>query len=82
MELAPQYPENRLNLIEAYSDWGEPTRAYREFQILEDIWPAARTNLVGKAWAASWADWEPRLKKLKKKIEEPTKPLGAPREKR
>jgi len=81
VELAPQYPENRLNLIEAYLNWGERTGAYREFQILEEVWPAARTNFVGEAWAVSWADWEPRLKKLKKKIEEPTKPLGAPREK-
>jgi tetratricopeptide (TPR) repeat protein len=80
VELAPQYPENRLSLIEAYLNWGEPTGAYRELQILEAAWPAARTNFVGEAWASSWADWEPRLKKLKKKLEEPTKPLGAPRE--
>ena len=81
VELAPQYPENRLNLIEAYMKWGERTGAYRELQTLEAAWPAARTNFVGEAWAASWADWEPRLKKLKKKVEEPTKPLGTPREK-
>jgi tetratricopeptide (TPR) repeat protein len=80
VELAPQYPENWLALIEAYLNWGEHTGAYRELQTLEDIWPAARTNFVGAAWAASWADWEPRLKKLKKKIEEPIKPLGTPRE--
>jgi tetratricopeptide (TPR) repeat protein len=80
-DLAPQYPDNRLNLIEAYLKWGERAGAYRELQTLEAAWPAARTNFVGEAWAASWADWEPRLKKLKKKIEEPTKPLGTPREK-
>jgi len=80
VQLAPQFPENRLTLIEAYLNWGERTGAYRELQTLEDIWPAARTNFVGAAWAASWADWEPRLKKLKKKLEEPMKPLGAPRE--
>ena len=82
VELAPQYPENRLNLIETYLNWGERTGAYREFQTLESAWPAARTNFVGEAWAASWADWEPRLKKLKKKIEESPKTLGTPREKR
>ena len=59
--------------------WGERTGAYRELQTLEATWPAARTNFVGEAWAASWADWEPRLKKLKKKVEDPTKPLGTPR---
>jgi tetratricopeptide (TPR) repeat protein len=81
VELAPQYPENRLSLIEAYLKWGERTSANRELQGLEAAWPAARTNFVGEAWAASWADWDPRLKKLKKKIEEPPKALGAPREK-
>ena len=81
VELAPRYPENQLSLIEAYLTWGERAGAIREFQALEEAWPAARTNFVGAAWTASWADWEPRLKKLKKKIEEPTKPLGAPSQK-
>ena len=79
VELAPQYPENRLNLIEAYLEWGERPGAHRELQALEAAWPGARTNFVGEAWAASWADWEPRLKKLKKKIEEHSKALGTPR---
>lgn len=60
-------------------NWGERTGAWRELQTLEAAWPAARTNFVGEGWAASWADWEPRLKKLKRKVEEPTKPLGSPR---
>ena len=81
VEVAPQYPENRLSLIESYLKWGERTGAYRELQTLETAWPAARTNFIGEAWAASWADWEPRLKKLKKKVEEPTKAIGSPREK-
>jgi tetratricopeptide (TPR) repeat protein len=79
VEVAPQYPENQLNLIEAYLKWGERTGAYRELRTLEAVWPAARTNFVGEAWAASWADWEPRLKKLKKKAEESGKLLGSPR---
>jgi len=46
---------------------------------LEDLWPGARAKFVGEAWAASWADWEPRLKKLKKKIEGPPKSVGVTR---
>ena len=80
-ELAPRYPENQLNLVEALLSWGDRTNACRQFQTIEDIWPAARTNFVGAAWAASWADWEPRLKKLKKQIEDPARPLDTPREK-
>ncbi len=81
VQVAPQYPENRLCLIETYLKWGERAGARRELQALEAAWPAARTNFTGEAWAASWADWEPRLKKLKKKLEDPIKSLGSPREK-
>jgi len=79
VELAPRYPENRLNLIEAYLQWRELNNVRRELAALEEAWPSARTNFIGEAWAASWADWELRLKKLKKKVEAPPKSLGAPR---
>jgi hypothetical protein len=78
-ELAPRYPENRLNLIESYLQWGETNKAQRELAALQELWPGARTNFVGEAWASSWADWDPRLKKLQKRIEAPLKPLEAPR---
>lgn len=81
VKLAPQYPENRLNLIETYVKWGEPNAGRRELAALVQAWPSARTNLTGIAWAASWADWEPRLNKLRKKLGEPTKPLDTPRKK-
>jgi len=81
VKLAPQYPENRLNLIEAHVKWGELQSARRELTALEEIWPGARTNLAGVAWTGSWADWEPRLKKLRKKLEPSPKALDAPHEK-
>ena len=81
VQLAPQYPENGLNLIETYVKWGEPNNAQRELTALEGVWPAARTNLLGVAWTASWADWEPRLDKLRKKIGKSPKAVAAPREK-
>jgi hypothetical protein len=78
-ELAPRYPENRLNLIESYLKWGESNNAQRELAALQELWPGARTNFVGEAWAASWADWDPRLQKLQKRIEAAPRSLGAPR---
>jgi tetratricopeptide (TPR) repeat protein len=81
VELAPRYPENRLNLVESYLQWGETNNAQRELPSLQGIWSGARTNFAGEAWAASWADWDPRLKKLQKRIEAPAKSLGAPRTK-
>jgi hypothetical protein len=80
-EVAPQYPENELNLAEAYLGWGDRNEASRQLKATEATWVAARTNFVGEAWAACWADWETRLKKLQKKLSEPAKTLVAPRDK-
>jgi tetratricopeptide (TPR) repeat protein len=78
VKLAPQYPENGLNLTETYVKWGERADASRELQALTTAWPTAHTNLTGAAWAASWVDWEERLQKLKTKIGQPKPGLGAP----
>jgi tetratricopeptide (TPR) repeat protein len=66
--LAPDYPENRINLAEAYLRWNEIAGARREMKALETSLPAARTNLTGEAWAASWADWETRLAGMGRKL--------------
>ncbi len=72
VELAPEYPENRLNLIEAYLKWGDREGGRRELQAVEALWPDARTNFVGVAWTASWADWERRLEKARGKLGRPS----------
>ena len=77
--LAPQYPDNRLNLIEAFLKWGDRNGALRELKALEEFWVAARATLIGPAWASSWSDWEKRLQMAKKKIEEPSKAISSPR---
>jgi tetratricopeptide (TPR) repeat protein len=81
VELAPNYPENRLNLAEGYLKWSDRTGARRELKALQELWPKARTNFVGAAWSSSWADWEQRLKQLKKNAEEPSKGLESPHQK-
>jgi tetratricopeptide (TPR) repeat protein len=78
LKLAPQYPDNRLNLIEAYLKWGDRHDATRELKELEDALPAARAQFPGEAWASSWSDWDQRLNQVKKKIEQPPKALHAP----
>jgi tetratricopeptide (TPR) repeat protein len=64
VELAPEYPENRLNLAEASLKWRDKKLAQRELEALETLWPAAKTNFVGADWAAAWADWQPRYDRL------------------
>ena len=78
-ELAPDFPENRLNLIESYSKWGDYDAARRELKALEEVLPAARSRLTGSAWASSWADWDARLAAARKKLGEPAKKLETPR---
>jgi len=81
VKLAPQYPENRLNLAEACLHWGDLRGSRRELAALELVWPLARSNLTGVAWIGSWSDWEPRLQRLKRKLEAAPKALDAPRQK-
>ncbi len=68
-ELAPDYPENRINLAEAYLRWNEIANARQQMKQLEASLPTARTNLTGEAWAASWADWDSRLSRVQKKLQ-------------
>jgi len=80
--LAPDFPDNHLELIEGYLKWGELHKASHELNALETSWPAARAKLTGPAWAQSWADWEKQLNQFKKKIEETRDSRGAPRNRR
>lgn len=79
VELAPEYPGNRLNLGEAYLKWGEFNAALHEINALEESWPEAREKLSGENWAASWWEWERRLKTAKKRIENASKTIQPPR---
>jgi tetratricopeptide (TPR) repeat protein len=78
VELAPQYPENHLNLLEARLQWGEREAARQELKALEQDWAGARREFTGSAWAANWADWDARLQKARKRLEEAPK-LESPR---
>lgn len=58
--LAPEYPENRLNLLEARLAWREKEAVAGEVELLAELLPRARTRLTGEAWAGSWLDWDRR----------------------
>lgn len=66
-ELAPDYPENRLNLAEAYLKWRDRQPLKRELDALQKLWPAAKTNFIGPDWDAAWQDWTRREKQLRHK---------------
>ena len=65
VELAPDYPENRISLAEASLKWRDKKLAQRELDALAKLWPSAKTNFAGADWDAFWADWQPRYDKLR-----------------
>jgi tetratricopeptide (TPR) repeat protein len=67
-ELAPDFPDNRLTLAEAYWKWHDKKPLARELEAMEQLWPAARTNFAGADWAAAWSDWQPRFDKLRENV--------------
>ena len=64
IELAPGFPDNHLNLLEAYCEWKDTRGIRRELKAVAELWPVAKTNFTGETWASSWADWEKRRGEL------------------
>lgn len=81
-KLGPNYPENHLNLLEAYLKWGDKTGIQREFKLLKELWPVAKKEFSGEPWESSWLDWEKRWGKIQMKFSEPSKNLETPRQKK
>ena len=81
LKLAPDFPENRLNLIESELKWGERNPARQELASFEEGLTKARAAFTGPEWTASWADWEQRLESVKTKLEGSAKSIRSPREK-
>jgi hypothetical protein len=79
VELAPGYPDNRLNLIESYLKWGDRNGAVRELKALEAMLPEAREAFAGPAWEASWKEWNQRIVQVRPKVEKPPPSLRTPR---
>lgn len=82
VKLKPDYPENHLNLIEAYLKWGDKNGAQREFNALKQLWPLAKKQFSGASWESNWSDWETRWGKIQTKFSEPAKLIATPHEKK
>ena len=72
-ELASDYPENHLCLLEAYLKWNDQKGLRRESKVVEELLPVARKEFTGEAWEQSWADWDKRWQKVREKVREPKK---------
>src|SRR5205085_1963520 len=78
-ELAPDYPENPLNLLESYVKWADRNGIKREMKIVDELWPGARKQFNDPQWELSWADWTDRLQQVKKKASESSRAIESPR---
>lgn len=77
-QLASDYPENYLNLIESDLKWRDREAARKELAALDALWPAAKKYFAGEKWKQSWNDWSARRADMRKELEEflaPAKPL-------
>jgi len=70
VQLAPDYPDNRLNLAESYWQWKEHEAASNELKRLDALWPSAQTNFTGAAWEPSWDSWTARREAMQEKLRE------------
>jgi hypothetical protein len=68
--IAPDYPENILNLAESELIWDEKAEVRKELAALDTLWPAAQKALTGQAWEQSWDDWTKRRDVLRQKLDQ------------
>ena len=76
VKLAPEYPENQLNLTEAFLKWNESDRAKLQLNALDAIWSKAQANFTGEAWMQSWYDWSKRRAAAQKNVDEASAKTG------
>ncbi|MCP5518667.1 MAG: hypothetical protein H7A45_15565 [Verrucomicrobiales bacterium] len=69
INLAPDYVENRLNLLEALVEWGERAEAREVRAALAGRLPLAREEFAGERWAWSWQDWDRRWESVTRQID-------------
>jgi hypothetical protein len=78
-KLAPDFPENQLNLAESYLEWRENDSAKKALRAVDALWPKAQGRLVGDDWAQSWQDWSRRREAVRHKLSTPDEPVTPPK---
>lgn len=70
VELAPDFPENHLVLVETWVMWKEKKILQRDLDTLAALLPKARKQFAGEDWAAMWDDWERRWQEVQARATE------------
>lgn len=59
--IAPDYPENQINLADAHTHWRERAEAEKAFHAVQKIWLGVETNFPGIEWQGLRNEWRRRL---------------------
>jgi len=69
IELAPEYPDNQISLVESYIEWGELKNARAAISRAESPLRQARLKFMGERWRDSWRDWDNRWERIRRKTD-------------
>jgi hypothetical protein len=67
--LGADYPDNRLNFMEALLQWKETERLGQEVEAYTELLPRARLAFAGVAWEPSWHEWDQRWQTLRTAVD-------------
>ncbi|MDB4459256.1 hypothetical protein N9059_01655 [bacterium] len=70
VQLAPDYPYNRIRLIEALIDWKKIEAARLEWKVFDRLLPKLRKKYKSEDWKPVWETWDPRIKDIEKRLKE------------
>jgi hypothetical protein len=69
-QLAREYPENQLIMLETWLKWGEKEKAVAELEKVDTVLAQARLKLTGESWGWSWSDWDRTWRRIRSKVTE------------
>ena len=79
VELQPDFPENRLVLLESLLKWGDQKTVAGLFPETQAVLDRAKEKFTGEKWVDSWSDWDKRWLKIQQKAAAPSRNLEPPK---
>jgi tetratricopeptide (TPR) repeat protein len=70
VEVAPNYPDNHLTLLEALADWKNRDELRLGIARYKRIVPSARRQFEGGRWAYDWMHWDERFRQVERRAKE------------
>jgi len=77
VQLAPEYPDNHISLIESFIEWADFKPARNAVSQAESPIRQARLEFTGDRWKDSWRDWDQRWERIRRRTDaDLTSPRG------